>query len=261
MLAAPGSAVTAHGTWRADWRAFTRRAPDWWLGAAAVAAWMGLTFMFLAMASGSTHGGHGMHHGAGAPAAGAAGEMSTAALVGSWTLMAVAMMLPLVRKRARWLAFRSLPARRQRAVAAFTATFLAVWVAAGLVAIALLEPVRGEPAAVALALALAAGWQCAPARRRLLVRCGALRAPAVRGARAVADCGRGGLQVGARCVATCGAIMLPMAIVHHPALMVGAALVLVSERRPGPNPERRAGRRLEAIWLGAAALVAAGFAL
>jgi hypothetical protein len=30
-----------------------------------------------------------------------------------------------------------------------------------------------------------------------------------------------------------------MAIEHHPALMVGAALVLASERRRGPNPEKR----------------------
>ncbi len=119
-------------------------------------------------------------------------------------------------------------------------------------AIALLAPVRGEPLAVALALALAAGWHCAPQRRRLLRRCGILRAPAVHGARAVADWARGGLRVGARCVGTCGALMVPMAIVHHPALMVGAALVLVSERRPGPNPERRAARPLEALWLGAA---------
>ena len=206
--------------------------------------------MFLAMYAGSMHAGHAMH-GAGAPAGGAGEAMSGAALVGSWALMVVAMMLPLARKRARWLAFRSLRARRQHAVAVFTLAFLAVWVAAGVVAIALLAPVRGEPVAVAVALALAACWHRAPARRRLLARCGVLRAPAVRGVRAVGDWARGGARVGARCVGTCGALMLPMAIVHHPALMVGAALVLVSERRPGPNPERRAGRRLEALWLGA----------
>jgi hypothetical protein len=51
------------------------------------------------------------------------------------------------------------------------------------------------------------------------------------------------LLVGGRCVVTCWALMLPMAIEHHPALMVGAARVLASERRRGPNPERRAGRR------------------
>jgi len=128
-------------------------------------------------------------------------------------------------------------------------------------AIVLLAPVRGEAGAVAIALALAAGWHCAAQRRRLLRRCGILHAPAVHGARAVADWGRGGLLVGARCVGTCGALMLPMAIVHHPALMAGAALVVVSERRPGPNPERRAVRPLEALWIAAASLVAAGAAL
>ncbi len=259
MATAP---VPAHGTIREDWRAFTARAPDWWLGGASVAAWMALTFMFLAMSAGSLHAGHGMGHAAGAPASGpAASEMTYAALVGSWALMVVAMMLPLVRKQARWLAFRSLRARRRHAVAVFTGAFLAVWVAAGALAIALLEPVRGEIAAVAVALAVAAWWQRAPARRRLLRRCGVQRAPAVRGWRALADQCRGGLLAGTRCVATCWALMLPMAIAHHPALMAGAALVLVSERRRGPNPETRGARRLEALWIAAAAAVAAGLAV
>lgn len=241
-----------------DWRAFEWRTPDWWLGALAVAGWMALTWMFLAMASGTMHAGH---H-AGAPPAGAGlGDMSYAALVGSWALMVLAMMLPLARGQARWLAFRSLRARRQQAVGLFAGAFVAVWVAAGAAAIALLEPVRGEVAAVAVALAAAACWQCAPARRRLLRRCGVQRAPAVRGLRAAADQGRAGLLAGGRCVATCWALMLPMAIVHHPALMAGAALVLVSERRRGPNPETRGARRLEALWLSVAAVVAAGVAV
>lgn len=257
MATTPSPAV--HGTIREDWRAFTWRAPDWWLGAASVAGWMGLTFMFLAMYAGSMHAAHAMH-GADAPAGGM-GEMSYPALLGSWVLMVLALMLPLVRKQARWLAFRSLRARRQQAVAVFTGTYVVVWVAAGAVAIALLEPVRGELAAVAVALAMAAWWQRAPARRRLLRRCAVQRAPAVHGLRALADQGRAGLRAGSRCVGTCWALMLPMAIVHHPALMVGAALLLVSERRRGPNPETRGARRLEALWLGAAAVVAAGLAV
>jgi predicted metal-binding membrane protein len=253
-VALPAHAA-ARSTVRQDWRAYTWGAPDWWLGAAVVLAWMALTWMFLAMYAGPMHGGHDHEH------AVTGGAMSYAELLGSWGLMAVALMLPLVRKRARWLAFRSLRARRQQAVAVFTVVYLAVWVAAGALAIALLAPVRGSTVAVALALVVAACWQCAPPRRRLLRRCGFLRAPAVRGVRAVADQARAGLRAGTRCIATCWALMLPMAIAHHPALMVGAALVLASERRRGPNPEMRGARRLEALWLGAAAFVAAGIAV
>ena len=55
--------------------------------------------------------------------------------------------------------------------------------------------------------------------------------------------------------------MLPMAIAHHPALMGVAALVLVSERRRAANPETRAGRPAEALWIGAAAVAVAALAV
>jgi len=51
------------------------------------------------------------------------------------------MMLPLVRRQARWLALRSLRSHRQRAVAVFPGAHLVVWVAFGAIAIALLGPV------------------------------------------------------------------------------------------------------------------------
>ena len=240
-----------HGSLREDWRAFTWRMPDWWLGAAGVAAWMALTAMFLAMATGSLHAGH-ASGGEGAEAA-----LTYGVLLGSWAVMVVAMMLPLVRGQARWLALRSLRRRRQHAVATFTVAFLVVWLAFGALAVALLGPVRGELWAVALGLAAAALWQAAPARGRLLRRCATQRAPAVRGSRALRDWAGGGLRSGRRCVGTCAPLMLPMAVAHHPALMVGAALVIASERRRAPNPETRGGRRLEALWIGAAAVAAA----
>jgi predicted metal-binding membrane protein len=178
-----------------------------------------------------------------------------------WTAMAVAMMLPLARPQARWLAFRSLPRHRHRSVAAFAVAYVGVWTAAGAVAVAALAPVRGRALAVAVALGVAALWHRAPRRRRLLLRCGVRRVPAAAGWRAPADWLRTGAAAGARCVATCGPLMLPMAIAHQPALTVGTALVLASERRPGPNPERRAGRRLEAACLASAALLVATVAI
>jgi predicted metal-binding membrane protein len=243
-----------HGTVREDWRGFVLRTPDWWLGAASLVAWMALTAMFLGMATGSLHAGHG---GAG----GGAAELSYGALLASWALMVVAMMLPLVREQARWLALRSLRRDSRRVVATFTLAYLALWVAFGAVAIAVLEPVRGSLWAVALALAVAAVWQCAPARRRLLRRCGVQRAPAVHGRRALADRLRAGLLAGRRCIGTCGPLMAPMAIAHHPALMVGAALVVAGERRQAPDPETRGGRRGEALAIGAAALAVAAWSV
>jgi predicted metal-binding membrane protein len=191
----------------------------------------------------SSHAAHRAGHDAG----------SAGSAILAFALMAVAMMLPLARSPARWLAFRSLRSHRQAAIAVFAASCMAVWVAAGAVLVVVLGPVRGSLPAVAAALAVAAAWQVAPARRRLLRRCGTATAPAIRGRRAVADWSRGGARAGARCVGTCWAVMAPMAIVHHPALMALAALVVFGERRAGPNPERRGGRPFEARVLAAAA--------
>ena len=223
------------------WRRYTSREPQWWLLAAAAAGWIGLvSVLALGGHADATH----------------QGSASWIALAG-WMTMVVAMMLPFTSKEARWLASRSLPSRRQRAIAAFGAGFLLPWIAVGAVAVAALAPLHGELVGVAGALTVAAVWHMAPVRRRVLRRCGAVRAPAVQGWSAVADCIRCGVLAGARCVATCWAVMVPMAIVHHPGLMAGAMLVVASERRAGPNPEQRAGRPVEALWLAGGAAVTA----
>jgi hypothetical protein len=55
--------------------------------------------------------------------------------------------------------------------------------------------------------------------------------------------------------------MAPMAIAHHPALMLGAALVVASERRQAPDPETRGGRPHEALAIGGAALAVAAWSV
>jgi Predicted metal-binding integral membrane protein (DUF2182) len=223
------------------WRGYTSRQPQWWLLAAAAAAWIGLlSVLTLGGQTDTTH-----HEGV------------TWIGLGGWATMVVAMLLPFASKEARWLAFRSLRRRRQHAIAAFAAGFLLPWLAVGTAAVAVTSPLHGDLLAAAVALALAAVWQVMPVRRRVLRRCGALRAPATRRGRHAADCMRSGAVAGGRCVLTCWAVMLPMAMVHHPGLMAGAMLVMASERRNGPNPEQRAGRSLEALWLAAAAVIAA----
>jgi predicted metal-binding membrane protein len=184
-----------------------------------------------------------------------------ATALAAWTVMAAAMMLPLARKEARWLAYRSLRSRRRAAVGVFAAAHLSVWALAGAVAVAALAPLHGKLLAAGAALVGAAAWHGAPARVRILRRCASTRAPAIRGWRAAADWSRAGGVSGARCVATCWALMIPMAVVHHPALMAAAALTVAAERRRGPNPERRAGRPLDVVGLACAGTALALVAL
>jgi predicted metal-binding membrane protein len=212
----------------AAWRREALGQPEWPLTAASLLAWAAVGAMFV------HH-----HH----------------ARLAAWIVMTVAMMLPLARPQARSLALSSPRRRRGSAVGAFAVAYLAVWAAAGALAIAALAPVRGAAIAVAAALAVAAAWHVAPPRRRLLLRRGDARW------RGTAGCLRCGAHAGTRCVATCGPLMLPMAIAHQPILAVGTALVLTAERRPGPHPERRAGRALEAGCLAAAAVLVAGVSL
>jgi predicted metal-binding membrane protein len=210
--------------------------------AASLAAWAGVGASFAAAPGG--------HHAA-----------SFATALAWWAAMVVAMMLPLAAPHARWLAFRSLRRLRHQAIALFAAAYLLPWLIFGAVTIAALRPVQGDAAALVLALLAAAAWQTAPARRRLLRRCGASRAPTLKGRRARADWLRTGLRAGTRCVGTCWALMLPMAVAHHPALMLAIALVITSERATGPNPERRGGRPHEAVALAAATVGVAALAV
>lgn len=242
-MSAPAASASTPASPLAAWRDRAWQRPSWWLTAASLAAWWALVVVSIHPL---------VHHGHGSLA-----ELPLGAAVAWWTAMVVAMMLPLTSADARWIAFRSLPSRRQFAVASFAAGFLAVWALAGAVALLATAPVQGEPPALAVALAVAAGWQVAPLRRRALRRCAAIRAPAIRGWRAPADCARAGAVVGGRCIATCWAVMLPMAILHSPVLMAATALVVASERRPGPNPDRRGGRPAEALALLAGAGVVA----
>lgn len=201
------------------------------------------------------------HHGSHAPVGhgGVGDEAAGSATAGLWlwALMVVAMMMPFVLPQARWLAVRSLRRRRGRTLAAFTAGYLVVWCAVGVAAQVALAPVAGSGWVVPLLLVVAAGWHRSGWRRTALARCGGLRAPAIRGWRAVGDCARSGVETGGRCVLTCGAVMLPMAVAHDLMLMVPLFLVTAHERRPGPNPELRAGGAAGAVaLLGLAAAVA-----
>lgn len=184
---------------------------------------------------------------------------------GGWMLMVLAMMLPVVAPEARRVAMRSLWSRRHRAMAGYLAGYLAVWAGAGTVMVGVLHVANlaHPPAAVTVAALLGAAlWQTSATRRRLLRRCGALRLGAASGRAADIDCARAGWRAGQLCALTCGPVMVVMAVGHHyPVLMVALLVLLLSERAPGPNPESRAGRPLEALGLAGLAVLVAVAAL
>jgi len=180
---------------------------------------------------------------------------------GGWMAMVLAMMLPVIAPHARHVAVRSLRRRRHRAMLGYLAGYLAVWALVGAAVVAALHGtgVPHPPAGVAVAALLgAAVWQVSEPRRRAMRRCGTPRVGAAKGLAADRDCASAGWLAGLRCTFTCGPVMLATAAAHHqPALMGGILVLLLTERAPGPNPARRAGRPLEAWALvGLAAAVA-----
>lgn len=155
-----------------------------------------------------------------------------------WTLMSMAMMLPSALSTARYVALNSLAWRRHRAVVTFVVSFALVWTAAGAVVLLALQLVAarqvalGGAAWVAPAFTVAAAWQIAPVRRRL-VRCRASVPIRQRGLSAVRSCMVLGMKSGGRCVGSCWALMLAMALTsqHHLLWTVGLTAAVVGERR------------------------------
>jgi predicted metal-binding membrane protein len=162
-----------------------------------------------------------------------------------WLTMVGAMMLPMAAMALRHVAFRSLPERRGRAMAGFIAGYWLVWLAvaplyllAGVGAHVLANGAVLPP--LAAALALAAAWQAAPARKRALRLCHRIVPLPPSGWAADRACVAFGLEHGRACLVSCWALMLvPVAAGHHPALMLGVMAAGLAERRiPRVRPER-----------------------
>lgn len=189
--------------------------PEWWLTAVAAAGWLGL--LVLAVAA------PGAHRPAGPGA------------LPHWTLMSVAMMLPLALPAARHVGLNSLRSRRGRAMGLYAAAYLLVWVGFGVLALAVSAPAVRSPTALAVpaVLLLAAGWQLTPYKRRAILACRrTVPLPPV-GRRADAACLRFGLLQAWRCVVSCWPVMLLMAVAGHLHVAVMAALTaaLLAEER------------------------------
>lgn len=203
--------------------------------------------------------------GDGEPAVAAAegiGSASLAAGLPMWGLMAAAMMLPTALPALRHVEVNSLYWRRRRAALEFAAVFLAIWALFGAF---VLGPVTSmvsttSTLALAAALALAAGWQLTPLKRRALRACHRSQALPPRGWRATAGVTRFGLHNATACLASCWALMLTMAAVGSARLVWMAGITgIVAVEKLSLKPVRTSHR--VAALLGAAAIGCVAIAL
>lgn len=222
--------------------------PEWLAAAVAAAAWLAL---LAGLGMRRTH--LGMHHPALDPIAGLPG----------WSLMVVAMMVPLTLPAVRYVGLNSMRRRRQRAMALYTAVYVGVWVLFGVTALGTRHLLAahlgvGERVLLVVALAVAAGWQLTRAKRRALFACGRTVPLPPAGRRADAGCARFALVQAWRCVRSCWAIMLVMVVVGHSSLfwMVALTALVVGEELTISG--RRLTRPAAALLAVAAAAVALG---
>lgn len=183
------------------------------------------------------------HAGMGHGAAGHGGP-GVLAVGAGWFAMLAAMMAPLLADPLRLLWHRSLRPRRVRAVAAFVAGYLAVWMAVGAVLLAVAAWLRPLPGWTAPLLGLAAvlAWQASPWKQACLNRCHQAPRLAAFGWAADRDALRYGLTKGGWCVGSCWALML-LPLLAGPAglavMLVVTAVMLAERWRPARAPAWR----------------------
>jgi predicted metal-binding membrane protein len=188
--------------------------------------------------------------------------MGFASGMAMWALMVLAMMLPTALPAIRHVAVNSLRRRRTRAMATFTAVYVAIWVVLGALLIAAapaFSGLSGTPVAAA-ALAIAAGWQLTVHKRRALRDCHRPSPLPPTGSRATAGVVRFALRNSSACVRSCWAMMLAMAVATTATtfwMVAITGLALIEKLALKPRQAIRAG----AVLLGAGALVVASGAL
>ncbi|MFE1825528.1 DUF2182 domain-containing protein [Streptomyces yangpuensis] len=242
-----------------------------WYELAAVAAWVAVIALTV---TGAVHGLH-----PAAPAAAPAGEVAHHHMppaqpphgdpgpgtvgfgtLAMWTLMCGAMMLPAALPALAHVGENSLRRRRQRAMAGFTAVYLAMWTGYGAVLL-VTAPLWSRPpghAVAAGALALAAAWQLTVHKRRALRDCHRSSPLPLSGPRAATGTVRFGLRHGGACLRSCWAVMAVMAAAGGGVAMLAWMALLtgiVTAERFAARPGRTT--RLAAGVLAAAALAVA----
>ena len=227
------------------------------LGAAVVvaAAWVTLVALDAAGGHGSGVASGGMPGMPGMTARGPAapGGAWSAAVSGlpSWILMTVAMMGPAALLSVGYTGRSSLRWRRRRAMAEFSAGYLGVWAALGVLALAAAASAPGvsRPATLAVVLAAAAAWQLTPVKRRFLLAAHRTAPLPPRGWRAERGAVAFGLRNGLACVGSCWCLMVVMAVAPGGELpwMAGLTVVAAAERL---SRRPRRATRVTAVILG-----------
>ena len=222
--------------------------PEWRVAAVAVAAWVALL-----TGLGMHDADLGAHH---AP-------LGVLGGIAVWTLMVVAMMVPVTLPAVRHVGLNSMRRRQGRAIALYTGVYVGTWVLFGLTAIGLhhlLATHLGISNRVLLAIALAAagGWQLTRAKRRALYACGRTVPLPPLGRRADAGCARFALLHGWRCIRSCWAIMLVMVVIGHSSLVWMIALTALVVAEELTVSRRRLTRPAAGVLTLAAAAVALG---
>jgi predicted metal-binding membrane protein len=164
-----------------------------------------------------------------------------------WALMLTAMMGPLLIAPVRHVHDRSFARRRTRAIMLFVAAYAAIWMAAGVILLALALSVRfvaPDSSVIALVMLVVLVWEISPAKQSCLNRGHAHPELAAFGPAADRDALRFGVTHGVWCVASCWALMLLPFLVSrgHIAAMAIVTLWISGERLERPKPPRWALR-------------------
>jgi predicted metal-binding membrane protein len=169
--------------------------------------------------------------GAGSSQTGGSGLLETMSM---WLLMTAAMALPGELPAAQYVATNSFARHRSSGVAVFAIVYLAVWTGCGLAITTLVSRVADLPASAlfAIALALAAGYELTPLKRRALARCHRGMAFPPDGPRRLAAVSRFGWINASGCIGSCGpamaaALLVPVA---QPLAMIAFSVAMTYQR-------------------------------
>jgi predicted metal-binding membrane protein len=177
------------------------------------------------------------------------------AAMASWVLMTVVMMGPSALAGVRHTGMNSLCWRRGRAMAEFSAAYLAVWAVFGIVVLGATAAIGSPPGPEALAASLiaAAAWELTPYKQTRLREChrGIPLPPS--GWRAERAALTFGVRNGAACLGSCWCLMLVMVACPGNHIVWTVALTaLVTMERIIERP--RSITRWAAVGLGVAAI-------
>jgi hypothetical protein len=220
-----------------------RPASEWWIPAASLAGWIWL------VAAGDARGFAGLCA-SGGPIGRLIGEWRAGILAGDVAgcllmslAMTLAMMLPLTIDAQRYVALRSFPWRRARALGGWLIGYLVPWLAVTwIVSLALMTLVgpAARPWVAAVGFLVAAAWQMTPAKAWALRACHRTRPLEPSGVRADASCLLFGARVGAACMASCGPMMLAAMASPWPTLARAGVFVVALRERYVWRPPIRA---------------------